>query len=312
MAISGLAAGSVFAVLVPLLYRRSSFQGARAEFDLRVFRDQLAEVDRDVERGLIGREEAEAVRTEIGRRILALPGKDGAGEAEAGARVGRTVAGGVVAVLVPALAIALYLGLGAPGIPDQPFAKRTAAVAQTDAAEPAGRVTGSPDPAALAAAIERLQDHLRQQPDDVRGWHLLGRSALALGRYDDAVDALRQADRLSANSSQVAADLGEAIVTAGGGSVDIEAQALFERVLAVDPSEPRARYYLALARAQAGDLAGALQGWVDLIALSPPDAPWLPQVDANVAQVAEALGVDAKSVRPTVNRPDPAGGDRKP
>jgi cytochrome c-type biogenesis protein CcmH len=81
---------------------------------------------------------------------------------------------------------------------------------------------------------------------------------------------------------------------------------VLERALAADPREPRARYYLALRLAQEGDVRGALQGWVNLVALSPPDAPWRAQVERQIARAAAAAAIDPATLAPS---PDahPAG-----
>ncbi|MGZ9034215.1 MAG: c-type cytochrome biogenesis protein CcmI, partial [Rhodospirillales bacterium] len=103
----GVAALSVLTVLLvaaPLLFRGAATAASRREADLRVYRAQLAEVDRDVERGLLAAAEAEAARTEVKRRMLAAAGD---GEAEAGAKSVRAswrLAAGVLGLAAPAAA----------------------------------------------------------------------------------------------------------------------------------------------------------------------------------------------------------------
>src|SRR5271155_1371334 len=106
--------------------------------------------------------------------------------------------------------------------------------------------------------------HLAAHPDDLRGWLLLARSDLDLGRYDAAAEAYRHAADLSGQRPGVVGDWAEAQVLAAGGTVTPAARQAFETALADPDSAPRSRYYLALADMQAGDAKKALQEWVDL------------------------------------------------
>lgn len=283
---------AVAALLVaPLLRRGSAAPAGRGEYDLVVYRQQLAEIDRDVERGLIDPGEAEAARIEVKRRILA-----DAAEAEAAPSPPRSarrpaLLAGMLATAVAAGAFALYLRLGTPEAPDQPLAERRAA-------EPATARSAGAQPA-LQEAVARLRQRLAENPGDLDGWLLLGRSALSLERYAEAVEAFRRAAELSGQRPDVVADYGEALVAAAAGRVSPESREAFARAFAGDPLNVRARYYLALDKAQQGDTRGALQSWVDLVTLSPPNAPWLAAVDRQIRRAAEELGVDPESVRPS-------------
>ncbi len=279
----------VVALLVaPLVFRRTLRVPPRAAFDLAVYRDQLGEIDRDVERGLLSAEQAEASRVEIKRRILAAADGAGASTRPPPRRV--PILAAMIAVAVPAGAVALYLGLGAPQHPDHPFAARGDAPSEVAAGEHARE---------LEAALARVEDQLRDSPLDADGWLRLGRIRLALERPSEAADAFRRARALDPGRPEVAARLGEALVAAAGGRVTEEARAAFADALAGNPLSAEARYYLALDRAQQGDSRGAAQGWVDLVALSPRDSPWLDTVRDQIYRAAEALGVDPQAITPT-------------
>jgi cytochrome c-type biogenesis protein CcmH len=178
--------------------------------------------------------------------------------------------------------------VGAPGDRDLPLAARSA----PDAEAGPGSMSAEEAVAALARALE-------SRPGDVDGWALLGRSYLGMGRYEEAARALARAYALDPKRVEVAAAYGEAQVAAAEGVVGDQAKAAFEGALALDPREPRARFYLGLAKAQAGDVRGALQDWVDLAALSPADAPWLPDVREQIARAAGELQVEIASLEPS-------------
>lgn len=265
----------VVALLVrPLLAGRADAVD-RSQYDLAVYRDQLKEIEHDLERGLLTAEQAEAARVEVKRRMLTAAE---AGEALAeGSRSGRRSLAVLLAVLLPAGAVLTYLQLGAPGMPDMPHAAREAgrqAVAQDQMAE-------------MLQAMDTLAQRLEENPDDPRGWRILARSYAALGRHDEAVNAYRRLVAIDGGGD--AGDwsaLGEALVLAADGRIDAEAQEAFERALAQDPQEPRARFYAGEALLQQGQPAEAVAAWRALLADSPADAPWAETVRERMRMVA--------------------------
>src|SRR5438132_1282868 len=171
-------------LLVPLLLRRRRGE-SREAYNLAVYRDQLAEIERDVARGLLNAEQAEAARTEIGRRILALsPAPVAQGSA---ATVPFAIAT-VAVLLLPFGAWLLYARLGSPALPDQPFAERAAAAKAVAEAAP------HPD---IGEALAKLSAHLKEHPEDLTGWLLLARAELRFGHYPESVEAYRHAVDLS-------------------------------------------------------------------------------------------------------------------
>lgn len=191
LAFAVMTALAVAAVLWPAF--RDQRLARRESFELGVYRDQLAEIERDLERGLIAPAEARAARTEIERRLLRVANAaEGRGsEAPAPARRAVLLA---AAVLLPLLAAGLYYRLGAPNLPDQPLAAR-------QDRQPA---PGQPD---IAAMVARLEARLREAPEDVEGWLMLGRSKAVLGDAPASVAAYRRAQALAGDDPQVLAGL---------------------------------------------------------------------------------------------------------
>ncbi len=266
----------------PLL-RRSGTTEASAEYDLAVYRDQLDEIDREEARGEIDAEAAEAARAEVARRMLAAADRGDERRSKTGERAPFVVFV-CLALGLPAAAIGLYLVLGSPGLPDMPLAERRSAERgeQFD----------------IAMLAERLRRRLEAGEGDIRGWTLLARTYLTLGRYDRAVDAYQRALGLDSGDPALHSAYGEALVFAAGGTVTPQSRAAFEAALAIEPREPRARFYLALAAYQAGETRRALDLWVALIKESQPDAPWLPAVREKAAEAAKSLGLDLATLVP--------------
>ncbi|HWD58699.1 MAG TPA: c-type cytochrome biogenesis protein CcmI [Stellaceae bacterium] len=290
LALIGLTILAIAFLLAPLILRGRRGE-ARDAYNLAVYRDQLAEIDRDVERGILLPGEAAAAKGEIGRRILALT----PAAAPAAAAGSPWIVAAAAIVLLPFAAWMLYWQLGSPGLGDQPFAARATAAAAAQANE---------EPHVdMADAVRKLAAHLDARPDDLQGWLLLGRSDLALERYKDAAEAYRRAVDLSGRKPEIVGDWGEAQVLAAGGTVTPEAKAAFTAGLADKEAAPRARYYLALAKSQAGDGKAALQDWVDLEADSPADAAWLPALRQRIAEAAKAAGIDPATLKTSAGAP---------
>ncbi len=289
MAIAGVLTALVMAILaLPMLRRRES-AAPRAAYDLAVYQDQLAEVDRDGERGLISPAQAAAARAEIGRRMLAA----GAELRPQPAAPRRYTRFGLAAVaLLPVAAVPFYVEIGAPGAADRPFG---AQVLNADAGTTAAGAPAAPHD--MGDAVSKLAERLKQKPDDGAGWQLLARSYIAMGRMQDGVDAFRHVYDLSNQSPEVAADYGEALVAAADGTVNADAKQLFQAALKDPEGSLRARYYLALATLQAGDAKAALQSWVDLEHDLRADATWQPALRERITETAAKLGVDPATLK---------------
>lgn len=276
---------AVALLLLPLLARRPRPR-SREAYNLAVYRDQLAEIDRDLARGVLTPEQAETARAEIGRRILALD------EAETPLPVNpKPLAMAVVAILaMPVAALVIYAALGSPGLPDQPFADR-AGDATAAAADGVPQMN-------MQEALAKLRAHLKTHPDDLTGWLLLARSEAGLGHYRESAEAYGRAAALSQNRPDIAADWGEAQVMAAG-AVTPDAEKAFGAGLQDKASAPKSRYYLALAKLERGDRRGALQDWAALAKDSPPDAEYQPLLRQRITEVATAEGIDPASVLPS-------------
>lgn len=255
---------AVIAVLVlPVVRAKPQAQDLdRNAFDRAVFRDQLAELDRDVERGTIGTAEADAARNEISRRLIA------ASAASVKSRPLRTPFLALLAALIiPAVALPLYLRAGSPMLPDVPLATRLEKAAETGDYE---------------ALIVKVEQHLALNPDDVEGWKVLAPAYRRGMRWADAAEAMRNIVRLSKPDAAIMADYGEAVVMANQGLVSAEAHEIFAKALALDPKLPKARFYNALALKQEGKAAEAKAAFEAFLADTPQDAPWRPMLLAEM------------------------------
>jgi cytochrome c-type biogenesis protein CcmH len=264
-------AAASLAVLWPLGHAADVQSGS----DLAVYRDQLDEIARDRAAGLIGESEAQAARNEVSRRLIAA-----ADAAEfshllpIGSPLWRRRAAAVAAVVVvPLVAVALYLTVGSPQLPGQPLEARLRAVHQDKS---------------ITSLVSQVEAHLESNPDDARGYEVLAPVYLRLGRFNDAVNARRKLLMLNGENAERQSDLGEALVAAANGIVTAEAKTNFDRALALDRNELKARFFVGLAAEQDGDRTGAAATWRSMLEGAPGDAPWLPIVREALARVGGA------------------------
>ncbi len=262
----------------------------RGQFDRAVYRDQLKELDRDIGRGVLSGAEAETTRLEIQRRLL---GVDNTASAR-GMRFARSPGVAAAASLFVLVGgVALYLQLGTPSLPDAPYAAHsTAAAAQPDTEHRDIRV-----------AAAKLAEKLRADPNNAEGWLLYGRTESLLGDWEKAANAYHHAISLGRTSPDVYAGLGEMLVLSMGGIVAPAAHDAFAKALAADPQNDVARYYLALADAQAGEEKRAIDGWMSLAADLPEDSPMREQIANGIQQAAKDGGITAPAMPKGVSEP---------
>ena len=278
--LAAMTGAAVFALLWPMSRRR---QGARQGTDVVAsglatetgfYEDQLAEIERDLGRGLIAPAEAEAARTEAARRLLRASREERAAPAarpiaEPHLRQ-RRAASAFALSTIPLVALAVYGLYGSPNLPSQTEADRKATRA------------GAQD---LMTAIGQIEARLANHPDDVRGWSVLGPVYMRLGRFDDAARAYAALVRLKGEDAHALGDWGEALVAAADGTVSPEARKVLGRALAADPKAAKPQFYLARGDEQAGNVAGAVTRLEAMAAAAPADAPWLPAVRENLARL---------------------------
>ncbi|MFG1297277.1 c-type cytochrome biogenesis protein CcmI [Xanthobacter variabilis] len=285
---------AALAVLWPLS-RSRTLKGER-EADLAVYRDQLAEIDRDRESGRLPPEQAEAARTEVARRMIAADAARAAESSAAQGNAGRRRTAAVMAlVLVPLFGAGLYIYLGTPDLPGAPLAER---------------MEGPADRGDVAILVRKVEEHLAQNPNDGAGYEVLAPIYLRLGRLDDAARAYAQAIRVLGPTALRYSALGEVLTMQANGIVTAEALKAFQESVKLDPTEPRASYFLGLAAEQDGRDADAAAIWKAMLERTPADAPYLPLLKKALARVEGGVN-GAPAMRPpaAAAAPGPSASD---
>ena len=305
--------GVIATLIVPILRHRPA-GWRRGDFSRQVYRDQLRELDVDVERGVITGDEADAARLEIQRRLITTEDKtsddanDDTNDDTPARGAARRAAAASIAILVPVVGLSLYMSLGNPGAPNAPPGKphppltanagRAVAPARPAAQSSSEMASGEMAPHELDENIAKLRARLEKNPADLQGWLLLGRSLTVTDRHSESVAAFQKAIELDPTNADHKTMAAESMVLATGGRVTADAEAMFSQVLAARPSDPASRYYIALGRAQADKFREAFDMWRSLLLDAPPDAPWRAAVAQRVRDMAERLGIDVATIAP--------------
>lgn len=298
----GLAA-IVAALLVLALIRGKAGAEPPAAYDLKVYRDQMAEVERDSARGVIAPEEVERLKAEIGRRILAADAKLQEQQSGAGQPKSATI---VMAALVAAFLLGggwwMYDHYGAVGYGDLALKDRIEMAAERRAERPTQAQAEAELPPMPAPdrdpkyleLVEKLRAAVEQRPDDVQGQALLVRNEAVLGNFARAHAAQARVIELKGDEVTATdyADYADVLILAAGGYVSPEAETALKQALSRDPKNGTALYYWGLMLTQNDRPDQAFGIWRGLLNQGPEDAAWIPPIRAQIEEIAMRAGVE--------------------
>ncbi|MTI43717.1 cytochrome c-type biogenesis protein CcmH [Roseibium hamelinense] len=284
--IAAMTAAAALSILVPLAHTRAEEPAEDVQTaDEAVYRQQLEEVERDLDRGLIDPAAAEAARTEIARRLLAAHERGQNGRKSAESKSSLRTAQVIAVAVLPMFALGLYLFLGAPGMPDQPLSARMTAPAEDQSVD---------------VLVARVEKHLAENPEDGQGWVVVAPVYMQLGKPEQAAQAYANAIRLLGRRDDWEANLGEALTVANDGIVNVAAREAFERAIALEPEAIKPRFFLALALGQEGKTEAAIAAWQDLLEGADPREAWV----ASAVSSLERLGGTVPEMGDGLRGPD--------
>lgn len=248
-----------------------------AAADIAVYKDQLREVAADEASGTLASEEAENARSEIARRLLRTAADKDLGDSPKPVKRANIAASASIltSIALPIISLGLYLAYGAPGMPGEPLSTR---IAQRE---------DSKNPNDLVAKVE---ERLREHPEDGTGWSVIAPVYYAMGRYADAANAYANAVRIAGESPDRLQGFANARIRLENGVIPEDARKALERLLVIAPDKKEPRIWLALAKEQDGKLAEAAAEYRKLIAEAPTNAPWRQMLEARLANLTPADG----------------------
>lgn len=272
------AAAALAYVLRPLFRGQHGASFKASDANVAIYRDQLRELDADLAAGTLTSEDHSRARLELEARLLEdVP----AVELERASPGGRRAAL-VVGIAVPVFAASVYLATGTP---------RALSPHEVE-----------PTAAQIDAMVARLAAKLRENPDDVDGLKLLGRSYTVLGRFPEAVDAYAKAAQRAPRDAQLLADFADALAMTRGQKLAGEPERLVERAIEIDPNNLKALALAGTAAYERQDYAGAAQLWGRMLPLVPADSEDARMISGNVEEAKKIAGIGPHpGVRGTVS-----------
>jgi len=245
---------AILALLLPPLWLKQRIRTAppdRRQANLSIFRDQLTELERERAEGTLAVADFELAQRELQRRLLEEVNPDDAASADTAQGSSRKTAL-AIAVLLPLVALTLYLLIGSPRALDP---------AQTAAQAPQQQMT----PEKINAMVDSLAARLKDNPDDSQGWLMLARSYKMLGRYDEAVTAYGKVEKVIEQDPDLLAMYAETLAMAAGKGLAGKPRLLVNKALKLDPNHGHSLFLAGAAAIEAGDKAQAIRYWEALL-----------------------------------------------
>ena len=283
-----LIAAALLFLLPPLIQRgqgsssEDSFD--RDELNVTIFKDQLAELERDLSVNILSQEQFELAKHDLERSFLQ------GGDAEAPLQVsqmdrviGRSAAV-VITVLIPIMAISIYnvLGSGEAGL-------------HPEDARPQVQAEGHEG--TLEEQVRKLQDHLQQNPDDAEGWTMLARSYYFLKQYGAAAETFARASGLQQDSNaELLADYADALAMANGRNMAGKPYELVKKALELQPKLQKALWLAGTATYQSANFEATLGYWKRLLEIFPQGSENYVQMQKNIGEIQQKLGMPVDAV----------------
>lgn len=262
---------AVAIVLRPLLKGGTGTGVARDKANFEIYRDQFAELENDLKSGVLGAERFDQAKADLERRVLEEAARPDEGVTSV--RRGRA-APIAIGVLIPVAAVLLYLQFGT--------------LEGLDVTRHAARDVSPMTAEHFQEMAEKLAARMRENPDDVKGWMMLGRTYRTLGRFQEAADALRKAVALNPGNANLLADLAEALALMNGRTLVGEPTTLLDRALKFDPNNDKVLALSGSAAFERKDYKAAIRHWEALLKR--------PGVSGEVAQALSAGIAEARAL----------------
>jgi len=272
---------------------------ARDELNVTIFKDQVAELERDLSVGVVTQEQYETAKHDLERSFLQNANTD---VDEPVLQIDRVIgrsAAVVIAVLIPILALTLYNMLGA----------KEAGLHPEDARP---QVQAEGHEGTLEEQVRKLQDHLQEKPDDAEGWMMLARSYYFLKQYGAAAETFARASALQQDSNaELLADYADALAMANGRNMAGKPYELVKKALAIEPRFQKALWLAGTATYQSGDFEATLGYWKRLLEIFPKGSENYVQMQKNVGEIQQKLGlpvdVEVQTAAAAVDGPSISG-----
>jgi cytochrome c-type biogenesis protein CcmH len=253
-------------IMPPLLQRadasdKESSDRERKETNIAIYRDQLQELNADLQNGIVSQQQFEQDTEEIERRLLEDTATSKTVSKIANEK-NRSMAY-ILALAIPLIAVVFYLQVGTlPG----------SATAVNTPPATAGAATGERTQQQIAANVDKLAEKLKANPSDLSGWIMLAKSYSSMERFGEAAGAYAKATELNPNDADLWAEYAFVTAMAGNHKIDGRAMELVDRALKVDPENAKALQLAGTSAFDAKEYKKAIQIWQRVLSKVPPNS----------------------------------------
>lgn len=256
-------------VLPPIWRSREIAAADQDQRNIAIARQRLVELQEQLRAGALTQAQYDEQRAEL--EVALSDDLDIPSQAKASGTKGRWMVF-VLVLLVPLAALSLYAGLGSYASLNRP----------SDTSE-------MPSPEDINRMVAGLAARMKSNPNDAQGWLMLGRSYKYLQQYPEAAEAFAQAYRLLGDQAEVLLSYADALAMANDGRLSGKPAELVFKALALEPNNMTGLWLGGMAKAEAGDAAGAVQLWRKLEASLPPDSEARQEIQTLMANVENRM-----------------------
>ncbi|MCF7990541.1 MAG: c-type cytochrome biogenesis protein CcmI [Thiohalocapsa sp.] len=291
--VAGLAGLAALFVVAPLLQPQATTTGTdddpddidQDQVNLALFKQQLAELETDLVAGKLDQSQYSAAKADLEREVLRNVGSPTPGSFVA-VLPGPKVTGLALSILVPGLALLLYLGIG-----ERDIIPRLAESAGGQSAP--GHGAGGDGMPPLDVLVERLEARMAEAPDDAEGWLMLGRTYFAMRDPQKAEGAFEKAYALTPDDPQLLLAYAESLAANNGNSLEGRPSELIAQVLEQDPENPTARWLTGMAAFQRGQFNAATVAWNKVLSVIDPASEEATELRELIAEAQQRAGLPA-------------------
>lgn len=289
--VSGFFIVAALLFIIPTLLRQRNIQQENMEHDainISVYRDQLAELTRDLENDILTQEQYEKSKQELQQRMLQdIPGGEKMAIKES-KKMHNIALSTVITLTFPLVAVLLYLLIGDTRglLPQAQLANATQM--KRGGESPAGHDN-------FSSVLENLIARLNKDPEDIEGWIMLGRTYAIMERYNEASNTYAKLIELVPNNPQILSDYADVLAMKNQGSLIGKPTELVNEALRIDPEYPKALALAGTAEFEQQNYGQAAVHWQKLLDGIPVDSQLAKSVRDSIAE-AKLLATDGNSL----------------
>ncbi|MES9970405.1 MAG: c-type cytochrome biogenesis protein CcmI [Candidatus Thiodiazotropha sp.] len=285
-------------VALPLMRKQVASGITSDELNLAVFKQQLAELDSDLASGMLDQARYDAARRDLEKELLSDVAEDS--QQGEGKSSGQVMA--LTALAIPLAALLLYLFIGSPEIIQRLASQPAGMPTASTQSSPQGGSTQNLPP--MEELVKRLAAKLQEQPDNLEGWIMLGRSYMAMNDASAAINAFERAMEISDENIGLLLAYAEAIAANNGNDFTGRAAPMVEKAFHLEPKNPNVLWIAGILAYQRADFQGAFDRWSELRGMLKPQSAELESVNSALDDVRSQLGLPAEEPElPSIAKP---------